>query len=294
MLPHGAGVAIDLLDGWVNDAIERISRMREWTRLKKQGTLQLSAEYSTGTVTIASGATTGTGSGTTFTSAMTGRQIRFANQLAYYTFTYVSATSFSIERGYEETDNLIAGGFSIWQNIYELPSDVDTVLGIRNSAIGVNMWKESREWLNDLSPSRFTNSEPYAYVPAEDSTNGLLQVEVYPVPTVGRTIYLEYRAKPPLFDLTDPDVDQMQFPDWISVPAVWAAVESKLYSLSGNMAGRGMAEAEFQRELQVMLAEDARRQPPQKMQEADRFTQHRVRRGSYRYGSEIINWSSDQ
>lgn len=59
------------------------------------------AGYSTGTVATTNGAASVTGSGTTWTTAMTGMQIRIGSDLATYIFTYASSTTGTFDRPYD-------------------------------------------------------------------------------------------------------------------------------------------------------------------------------------------------
>jgi hypothetical protein len=288
--PIGAGVDAEVLRGYINDTIERICRSRPWTRLDKQSTLQTIAAYRAGTVSIAVGATAGTGSSTVFTSAMTGRLIRIVNLLEFYTFTYVSATSFTIDRPYEGAVDAVGATFIIWQPIVELPSDVAEIKSLRNPDLGIDMNERPREWLDRNAASRLLIDSPRLYVPAEDSANKLAQIELYPGPLDAMGLPMEYRAKPPRFASTD-DTD-VEFPDWISIPAVYAGVMAALYDDDGNNAQSIAWEQKFGARVMEMAGEDARKMPVSETRIADRYARHRVMRTMRSRGMATFrNWN---
>ena len=288
-LPIGTAVDLDLLDSFINQRIESYCRAFPFSRLEQQSTLQLVAEYTTGTVTIAAGATSGTGSGTTFTSIMTGRWIRFAGRLDYYQFTYVSATSFTIDRVLEGTSNLSAAAYRIWKSVYELPSNLESIKSLRNLTLGIDLQETSREELDGNDAARVQSGNPFTWAPAEDSSSNLPQIEVYPGPVVGEGMPMRWRANAPLFDLTNDNVDLVEFPNWISIPCIFAGVKADLYAMIGDSGNAQREEAMYERLLGYAMAEDARRQPVARMEIADRYRVHRARRAS-RVG--YTDWST--
>lgn len=289
--PAGAAVDPDLLRSTINDRIEQVCRNFPWSRLKQQSILQTTAEYTTGGVSIDVGDTAGTGLLTAFTSQMSGRFIRLANLLPPYTFTFVSPTSFTIDRPFEGPDDLSDAGFKIYKSIYELPETLESIVSLRNLTRGFDMNEETREYLDRNAASRYAYGTPTLYVPAEDSATGLQQIELFPAPIVSEGLGMDWRLMPPLFDLEHLDTDD-EFPDWFSMPMLYAGVISDLYRLQGEMAASSMEEQRFQMLEKQMQGEDARRMPPQTMRQADRYTTHRVRRT--RHGildDDIWNWS---
>lgn len=288
--PVGASVDPDVLNGEINDCVERVCRAFPWSRLKQQSILQTVAEYTTGTVDVAVGATSGTGTGTTFTSSMTGRFIRLANLLPPYTFTYVSPTSFTIDRPFEGPDALDDAGFKIYQSVYAIGATLESIVSIRNLRQGFKLNQETRNFLDTVAASRYAYGEPTTFVPAEDSATGIPQIELYPAPIVAAGYAIDWRLESPLFDLEDLDTDA-EFPDWFSMPAMMAGVLASLYRLQGEQALSQMEEARFLMLVGEMQSEDARRMPPQTMRQADRYVAHRVRRANHGLDADIVNWS---
>lgn len=110
------------------------------------------APYETGTITVANGSATVTGSSTVFTEAMVGRKIRVASEQAYYRIkAYVSATSITLEAPYQ--GSLTSGNtYTIYQDEYRLRADVDANHFAREIQNGVA--------LVDLDPGDFDVNFP--------------------------------------------------------------------------------------------------------------------------------------
>lgn len=289
-LPIGAAVDQDVLNGFIQDRIERITRMYDWTRLEKEGVLQTVPAYVTGTVSILAGATAGTGVGTTFTALMTGRLIRVANLIPFYTFTRVSNTSFTIDREFEGATDQTDAAFRIWQPVYELPSDLEEIFSLRNLGWGQDLEEQTREYLDRFAAGRLRYGPPRVYVPAEDSANGLAQIELYPGPEDGEGLPIRYKAGPPLFNF-ETETGATQFPNWFSVPAIFAGVKADLYDLQGDASSSAKEEQRFLMLVTEMMGEDARKRPPTSPMLADRFTSHRRDRIT-RNKARWRNWTS--
>ncbi len=289
--PAGTDVDPEVLLGLVNDRLEAICRSTPWTRLEKQGTLQTVALYDTGTVDIVAGELTGVGTSTVFTSAMSGRRFRIGGASETYVFTYVSATDFTIDRPFEGDTDADDANYQLWQPVYELAADVAEIRSLRNPETGMDLEPESREYLNRVAASRYEIDTPRFYVPAEDSTGERPQIELYPAPEEAVGLPMEYRALPPLFSATNPDTSE-QFPDWVSIPCVYAGVMADLHEMHDQPSQQVRAEMRFQTLLRDMQGEDARRRPPSRTNIADRYTAHRVER-AFR-GRTARNWNGNE
>jgi hypothetical protein len=124
------GVDLELIEGWIGDVYADILHELPWQRQNVTGVLQTLAPYATGTVACTTGSNAIQGAGTAWTPAMSGMQIRMTNPNAIpdsegdddggsdftdddivvaspdddiYTFTYVGATSGTLDRPYEGT-----------------------------------------------------------------------------------------------------------------------------------------------------------------------------------------------
>lgn len=99
----------EIIDGWIQDRYTEILDRLPWKRLEAESTIAAPDSYTIGTLTATQGSTAITGLGTTWTAAMTGLMIRIANGQEYYQFTYVSATTGTLDRNYEGATGSITG-----------------------------------------------------------------------------------------------------------------------------------------------------------------------------------------
>lgn len=180
------GVDLELIDGWFQIRYEdNILSGTSWKRMESESVIQVPDSYATGTVAITRGATAVTGTGTTFTAAMTGLMIRIGNSSEYYQFTYVSATSGTLDRGFEST-TVTAAEFRIDQAVFLLPTNCRIVRGVRPLHDRyVQITRHTPAELNALAPMRTVYGNPRYYVPTWDSqaTTPQMQIELYPVPS---------------------------------------------------------------------------------------------------------------
>jgi len=95
------GVDLDLIEGWINDVYRDILGELPWQRQQVESMLLTVAPYTTGYVALTQGSQAVSLVGGTFTSAMNGRALRTPPRTEFYQFTYISATSGSLDRPYE-------------------------------------------------------------------------------------------------------------------------------------------------------------------------------------------------
>lgn len=187
-----------LIKGYVNDRYKEIANKREWSWLYEKTTLDTVADYDTGTITVTEGSTTVTGSGTTFTSAMTGRKFKVDGFSEIYTITYVSPTELTLDTEYHG-DTESGASYKIYQDIISLPSDLDSIVEIRQhrapkslESVGL---RELISWdpaaYNENSSAVYTDPTHYAhYVPDSDGYQTIL---VWPPPYRAISLLLEYK-----------------------------------------------------------------------------------------------------
>lgn len=112
--------------GVINDVYVRdIPRCDDWMFFLVRTSLAITPEYNTGTVTATTGGTSVTFSGSTLDSTMTGRKLKFSNADFVYNFIYVSPSDGTISPALVGSQNISGGAFSIYQNLYTLPTDFD-------------------------------------------------------------------------------------------------------------------------------------------------------------------------
>ncbi len=263
------GVDPDLLDQWINARYEALWNFHHWLGRERDATLITVAPYSTGTVDLVNGSTSVAGSATTFTAGMTGRRIRIGGRSEWYTFTYVSAVSGTLDRPFEgDTDTGLA--FEIFQNVYDLAADLEHLLPIRatHRPGQLSLWTQER--LDGEAPSRPARGTPeiYAYAPTGANQDGttLYRVELYPVPDAARGLPYKYRQR--FARLTDTST---VLPDWISTACLMAGVQSDICGAAKDYTGKATYQADHDRERASMLREEARRRPNKRLLPSDSY-----------------------
>lgn len=169
LLLYAPGLPPALAQTFIRNSYNRIVAMHYWSELFEDWEKVIATEYSTGTVAVTNGSASITGSGTTWTSAMTGRQIIIddAGGQPYYTFTYVGATSGTLDRAYEgATDS--SSTYSIGEYYVEFPSDLAVLDDVRDID---NNWRLRRQfhqqnYLDLVDAKRENEGSPVLYVAA--------------------------------------------------------------------------------------------------------------------------------
>jgi len=271
------GVDRDILDSYINERYRRILRRGDWQRLRVQAVLQTVAPYETGTVAATKGSSSITGTDTVWTETMSGRAIRIAAGEEYYEFTYVSPTSGTLDRDYEGEDATEAA-YSIWQNVYVLPSDLHVLHSIRVLGSPRDLDPLTQEELDERAANRGTEGTPDCYSPhMEDlSTPPRSQVELYPVPDAVMALPFWYTQDPTLFSASQ---TSNFVAAWLNPDALYCGVEAEVRrQLEQDYVGGQAAESMFNLHLSEMFAAEARRTPARQIKMADRFTRHNLRR----------------
>jgi len=195
----------DYAKGIINDAYTRsLPRAEDWNAIVTEDTLQMVAAYSTGTVAVVVGGTTVTGTGTTFTAAMTaanGYRIKISGNRDIYKFTYVSAVSGTITPSLSGPNNITAGTFEIFKDEYDLAGDFDRFL--KNGSVYVysdgRIQDVIKEVPRDMFQEEFVNgkSDPIRRViqTRNNSVTGRKMVRVNPWPATPYNYPYEYTKK---------------------------------------------------------------------------------------------------
>lgn len=90
-----------LAEDWVRQAFSEIASFKNWSWLYTYGQFLIPAVYNTGTVAVTRESTLVTGTGTTWTSSMVGRQFRVSTNNPIYTIKqFNSATSITLDQPY--------------------------------------------------------------------------------------------------------------------------------------------------------------------------------------------------
>ena len=155
------------------------------------------ASYGTGTVTVTNNSTAVVGAGTTFTSAMVGRQLIVGGSGPFYTISaFTDATNITIERAFGGAD-AAGASYSIVQAYVTLPSDG---IGIKSIKDPVNGWRLRTnipmEQLDLIDPQRASTGTPWWLVDYRFTSGGLPRYELWPRQTSAAVYPFLYWRRP--------------------------------------------------------------------------------------------------
>ena len=191
----------------VNDAYASLLRFRQWIAVTKTTVIATKAPYGTGTVTATKGSATITGFGTAFLSNVAAGEFLTISQESGYRITAVNAdTQLTIEAPWS-TVTLSHSGYQITNNRIPLPADAERVIRLSS-----DNWALQRDngFMLDMEDSfRTISGTPLVYseVTTYPGNSGVIEVELWPVPSANTTLALTYRATiPPLVAPTDTPV----------------------------------------------------------------------------------------
>ena len=203
ILRFSPGLNLDLIKSTIQDSYRQLC-VRDWNRLKLQRQIYTVAPYSTGKVSVA---TTGivTGVGTTFTSDMVGRFMRVSYGDSFFEIqTYSSGTSITLK---DWTGAVIVAGtaYSIFKTIYIMDTTFKLIWDV---IYQIPLKKKSQSYFNKIDPGRTsTSSSPIAWALAGLTSAGVVQIEVYPVPS--QLVPLRVYGKMGFSTLADSDLAKL-------------------------------------------------------------------------------------
>lgn len=275
---ENVGADLELVDSYIQNRYTEILDQLPWKRQEADSVIQSPASYQTGTVAITQGSTALVGTGTTWTAAMTGLMIRIANTEEYYQFTYVSATTATIDRGWEQpTGTLLA--YRIDQAVYLLPSDCRILRGVtplHDRTHGLR--RVTPVELMKIAPQRRSYGAPEVYCQTWDSFSDppQMQVELYPVPDAPNSAGVT-----PSF-VCDIAFDASQFSaatnitsasllPWVRPAALQAAVRADFLRLAKDWTGATAMDTRAKELVQAMLKINAAQRGPQQIRTAEQF-----------------------
>jgi len=193
---------------WVTRAFRQVAERRRWSWLYANGQIVLPAGYSTGTVSLTQNSGTVTGSGTTFTSAMVGRQLRVGGQI-YDISAYSSATSITITPVWGPPSTS-AAAYSIYQCYVPMPTDFHSFISLMDPQQNWKLWTNQFETKDlDLFDSYRANTGlPYMAVFHDYTTNsgttpGVPRYELWPHYTSTTVYALRYQYETRAVDISD-------------------------------------------------------------------------------------------
>jgi hypothetical protein len=303
LLATGApGVSQDLIDGYLNERYEQLLEACKWVGRNYHAMVQTTAAYqsTTDSVNLTVGSNAVTGVLTTWTAAATNGMTFYApGDTVVYTFTWLTATSGTLDRPYEGNGTDAPGtqyanaGYVFMQDIYQLPADVDTIIEMLNPVTGFPLERMSNEQLDRACGTRTLVQDPVAWALYDDTNENISpppvhQVRFYPPPLNARGIPLEYAHVANGWDGSSTNAGPLPFVSSSALLAgCRASIETYLASKTEGAAAAAHTNAsktyllewnvEYNR---LLLVEFSQRRKKLPMRMASRFTRHRVGRAA--------------
>ena len=247
-----------MAERFVQNAYRKIIDYRRWYGLVVKGQINIPQVYSTGTVAVTNGNNTVTGTGTTFTAAMVGRQFRVGLTNPIYTISaFNNATSLTLDMNWGGP-TYASAGYSIFQQLVSLGANIKQVISVINLQLARKLLLNvPKQVLDAQDPWRSQIGFTRALVSTNPSADGQPQWELYPIPISQQAFpYLAYIQPPDLSD-TNPYPYAFIRSDLIVLRAIPDALlfrgrENKYYD--PNTARQKLME--FAQELEAMARVD--------------------------------------
>jgi len=224
-----SAMPMERLDMAIQNGLETILGRQPWPAMRGEIIVSTVAKYDTGTVEVTNGSTSITGTGTSWTAAMSGRKIRVGNDTGWYLFTWVSATEGELDRAYEG-ETASGASYRLFQDLVTLGADVAAVTAVNYPRLRP-LRLATISQLNAGDPARQTYGDPcffaehYRTDPA--SPPSVAVIELWPSPDQAQALQIEYRRVLTGFDGTNTGDSP---PAWVSPGAIHALAEFELFA----------------------------------------------------------------
>ncbi len=151
-----------IVDRAIQHSLSRVFEYHDFPYyIQDKGVINTVATYETGTVNVANASTALTFSGSTLTSGMAGRKIRFSGGNPYYRILSVNtgAGTAVLEQAYQGTTDT-AATFTIYKDEFRLASDVDKYKIMRQSQNSVVLFDTHPTGFDELYPMPQSYADP--------------------------------------------------------------------------------------------------------------------------------------
>lgn len=279
LLQQSAGtLSPDLIDGYLNTRYGDVLDRWPWKGLEVETSIETTAAYNTGTVSVTNGTNVITGVGTTWTLAMSGMQFRVSTDNAVYVFTYVSATSATLDRLYEDDTNA-AASYWIYEDEYVLPAPSKTLLSVVCPVTGAPLEDWTTQKIIDSMWPRESPGVPIAFAMAADTNENTPPVyhtlKLSPPPMFARGYPLRYQKATAGFNGTNTGAAPLPF---VSDDVLLSGARADIKGELKDYNGAALQEKKYERAIKVMLNVDATRRGNSTPVIAKQWAAYRVKR----------------
>lgn len=177
----------------INRAYEHLLALHPWSFLNTEDVVATVAPYTTGTLSIASGGTTATGTGTAWTTSMgynattgaPGWQVQLNSDIPYHNIYAVNAIAQTFTMGMPPVSGtyvaetyrgttLTLSDYRMWQERYLKPTGCRDIMSVRYD---MNMPEKTKRFIDTVDPNRESTGQPEYWYNFDDTT-----FCVWPVP----------------------------------------------------------------------------------------------------------------
>lgn len=182
-----------LLGRWLNTSQRIIAGAADWPFLRATNPLiiQTVADISTGTVTVAAGATSATLSSAPAAS-VAGSYIQFASSDDWYEITAHTAATTGLTISPAAISANTTATYTIRKFYYSLSSAVDRILSIRQATTPFQLNEMSRDSFLKFKPDPDTTGTPKLFSYAGLDSSSVPQVTLWPTPDAVINLQVDY------------------------------------------------------------------------------------------------------
>lgn len=271
-------ISFDLLDSKIRSAYEDILGERDWSWLKGTDRVRCEASYNAGLISLTAGSSAVTGIGTAWTSDFSTREIQIVSRGELYQFTFISATSGTLDRPFEGSTGA-EYSYTLFRRTYPLSVRVKGLERVTNPRTNKNVKELTR---TELLPGLVVFGEPeyYAMAPSGGSDPVYKQVTFQPCPDLAMSIDIDYQKAVPNF--TGENTSSSPLPE-VYTAAIVDLAAAKLFSTKQYKDPQLAAArtAQGKTTLDRMHREENQRIPASKVDVDTHYTDHELKRATW-------------
>lgn len=183
-----------VVQGWLNDTIEDIHGRHDWYWTLGRQVVQTVIDKTAGTVAVSASGTAVTGASTAFAAADVGKFIQFSGSNDWYKIlTAPTATSLTIEAGYNGTSALTAATYTIRKTFYSLPS-AEKILSAKHAQLKQDLVCLNHKDFDTFLTFGDTTGKASSFCVFGLDSSGVLQFNIYPHADEAYNIEVKYKA----------------------------------------------------------------------------------------------------
>lgn len=210
LLQYVPNLPIFLAQKLVSERYRRVMEARPWSGLRGEGVIIIPDQYATGTIAATSGSTAIVGSGTAWTSALIGQQLKVNSRGPLLTITAVTdPTHLTVEMAWP-LPSTSGTSYIIQQCYITMPTNFKRWVVVYDA---LRQWRLFFNWkteeLAGMDPARTSVGDPWLIADYKLAATGAPMYELWPGPTVARGYQYLYMKQ--ATDLSS-DTDQPIYP----------------------------------------------------------------------------------